>query len=121
VPVENLKEDAVRISSRLLSFVTLLVVVVGANAQAPVASPEEFTLRVDSEGLFSATVGGAQLPLDEAAVRERASAALRAGGGVIFAVEADAAAPLARVTRAAQLLQQAGATRIDFHTIGAQL
>jgi biopolymer transport protein ExbD len=111
----------VRISSRLLSFITLLIVVAGANAQVPVPSPEEFILRVDSEGLFFTTVGGAQLPLDEAAVRERASAALRAGVGVVFAVETDAAAPLARVTRAAQLLQQAGATRIGFHTIGAQL
>ena len=40
VPVENLKEDTVRISSRLLSSLTLLIVVVGANAQAPVSSPE---------------------------------------------------------------------------------
>ena len=110
-----------RISSRLLSSIALLIVVAGANAQAPVSSPAEFVLRVDGEGLFSVTVGGAQLPLDEAAVRERASVVLRAGVSATFAVEADAAAPFERVTRAAQLLQQAGATRIGFHTMRAQL
>ncbi len=109
-----------RISSSLLSVVASLFVVVGANAQAPAASPGEFVLRVDGEGFFSATVEGAPLQLDEAAVRERASAALRRDVNATFAVEADAAAPFARVTQAAQLLQQAGATRIGFRTMSAQ-
>jgi biopolymer transport protein ExbD len=65
-------------------------------------------------------VEGAQLRLDEAAVRERASAALRSDVDATFAVEADAAAPFARVTQAAQLLQQAGATKIGFRTMRAQ-
>jgi biopolymer transport protein ExbD len=114
------KEATVRISSRILSVVASLFVVDGANAQAPDASTGEFVLRVDREGFFSATVEGALLPLDEAAVRERASAALRGDINATFAVEADAAAPLAPVTQAAQLLRQAGATRIGFRTTTAQ-
>ena len=115
-----IKEATVRISSSILSVVASLFVVVGANAQAPDASAGEFVLRVDSEGSFSATVEGAPLLLDEAAIRERASAALRSDVNASFAVEADAAAPFARVTQAAQLLQQAGATRIGFRTIRPQ-
>jgi biopolymer transport protein ExbD len=114
------KEAMVRFSSSLLSAVTSLFVVVGANAQAPVAGPGEFVLRVDREGVISATVAGAPLQLDEAALRERASVVLRSDVNATFAVEADVAAPLARVTQAAQLLQQAGATMIGFRTIGAQ-
>lgn len=109
-----------RISSSILGVVASLFVLVGANAQAPAASPGEFVLRVDRDGFFSATVEGASLQLDEAAVRERASVALRSNVNATFAVEADAAARFARVTQAAQLLQQAGATRIGFRTIGAQ-
>ena len=109
-----------RISSSILSVVASLFVVVGANAQAPAASPGEFVLRVDREGFFSATVEGVPLQLDEAAVRERASVLLRSNVNATFAVEADAAAPFARVTQAAQLLQQAGATRIGFRTMRAQ-
>jgi biopolymer transport protein ExbD len=107
----------VRISSSILSVASLFVVV-SANAQAPAASPGEFVLRVDREGFFSAAVEG--VALDEAAVRERASVALRNDVNATFAVEADAAAPSARVTQAAQLLQQAGATRIAFRTLRAQ-
>jgi biopolymer transport protein ExbD len=114
-----LKEATVRISSSILGVVVSLFIAVGVNAQAP-ASPGEFVLRVDREGLFSITVEGASLRLDEAAVRERASVALRSDGNATFAVEADAAAPFARVTQAAQLLQQAGATRIGFRTMRAQ-
>jgi biopolymer transport protein ExbD len=114
------KEVTVRISSNMLSVAASLFVLVSANAQAPAASPGEFVLHVDRQGFFSATVEGASLRLDEAAVRERASVALRGDVNATFAVEADAAAPFARVTQAAQLLQQAGVTRIGFRTMGAQ-
>jgi biopolymer transport protein ExbD len=110
----------VRMSSRILSVVASLFVGIGANAQSPAGSGGEFVLRVDREGFFSATVEGAALRLDDAAVRERAAVALRSDVNATFAVEADEAAPSARVTRAAQLLQQAGVTRIGFRTIGAQ-
>ena len=109
-----------RISSSLFSVITSLLVVVGANAQGPAASPAEFVLHVDREGFFSATVEGTPLLLDEAAVRERAAVALRGDVSTTFAVEADAAAPSARVTEAAQLLQQAGVTRIGFRTTRAE-
>jgi hypothetical protein len=114
------KEAAVRISNGILGVVASLFVVVGASAQAPGATPGEFVLRVDQEGFFYATVGGAAVPLDDAAIRERASDALRSDGNASFAIEADAAAPAARVTQAAQLLEQAGATRIGFRTRGPQ-
>jgi biopolymer transport protein ExbD len=114
------KEATVRISSSILRVVASLFLVVGANAQAPAASPGEFVLRVDREGFFSATVEGALLQLDDAAVRERASVALRSDVNATFAVEADAAAPPGRVTQAAQLLQQVGVTRIGFRTVRAQ-
>jgi biopolymer transport protein ExbD len=115
-----LKEATVRISSSILSVVASVFVLVGANAQVPAAGPGEFVLRVDSQGFLSATVEGTPLQLDEAAVRERASVALRSNVNATFAVEADAAAPSARVTQAAQLLQQAGVTRIDFRTSRAE-
>jgi biopolymer transport protein ExbD len=110
----------VRISISILSVVASLFVVVGANAQAPDVSAGEFVLHVDSEGSFSATLEGAPLQLDEAAIREGASSALRSDANATFAVEADPAAPPARVTQAAQLLQQAGVTRIGFRTMRAQ-
>ena len=109
-----------RISSSILSVIASLFVVTGGNAQVPAASPGAFVLHVDREGFFSATVEGAPLPLDEAALRERASVALGSDVNATFVVEADAAAPFARVTQAAQLLQQAGVTRIGFRTVGAQ-
>jgi biopolymer transport protein ExbD len=118
--VPRSQEATVRKLSCLLSVITSLFVVTGANAQAPAQSSEEFVLRVDREGFFSATVEGVPLQLDEAAVRERAGVVLLSDANATFAVEADAAAPFARVTQAAQLLQQAGVTRIGFRTMTAQ-
>jgi biopolymer transport protein ExbD len=110
----------VRMSSRILGVVASLLLVIGASAQSPAGSAGEFVLHVDKEGFLSATVEGAALQLDDASVRERAAVALRSDANATFAVEADEAAPFARVTQAAQLLQQAGVTRIGFRTIGAQ-
>lgn len=115
-----LKEATVRMSSRILSVVASLLLAIGASAQSPAGGAGEFVLHVDKEGFFSATVEGAALQLDDASVRERAAVALRSDANATFAVEADEGAPFARVTQAAQLLQQAGVTRIGFRTIGAQ-
>jgi biopolymer transport protein ExbD len=91
--------------------------VVGAAAQAP-DDRAAFVLHVDSEGLFSLLSAGT--PLDEAGVVAQAAAALSRDADVALVVEADTAAPSQRVTRAAALLQEAGATKISFRTRNAE-
>ena len=81
-------------------------------AQQPTSGPVAFVLGVDRQGSYFSAVDGA--PLDEAAVAARAVTALRLGE--VLVVEADADAPYQRVVRAAELLQQSGATKISFRT-----
>jgi biopolymer transport protein ExbD len=106
------EEATVRTWISVLGIVASLVAAVSASAQAPTA----FVLNVDSEGFFSTTVEGAPLRLNESAVRERALAVLRDDRDATFVVEAAPTAPSQRVTQAAQLLQQAGVSRIGFRT-----
>jgi biopolymer transport protein ExbD len=111
-----MRRATVRTLISVLSVLASLTATVGASAQAPAARPAAFVLSVDREGALFATVEGAPSRLDESAVRERAAAALREDIGATFTVEADAAAPRQSVIQAAQLLQQAGVTKIGFRT-----
>jgi biopolymer transport protein ExbD len=90
-------------------------VVVGASAQSSPEGASTFVLSVDREGSFSVAGDG----LSESSVVEQASAALRKDAATGLVVEADEGAPLESVKRAAQLLQEAGATRIGFRTTSA--
>jgi biopolymer transport protein ExbD len=110
------REATVRALLIGLGVVVSSLVAAGAAAQAP-DDGAAFVLRVDSEGSFS--LPSAVTPLDEAAVVAQAAAALSRNAGVELVVEADTAAPYQRVTRAAVLLQQAGATKISFRTRNA--
>jgi len=104
------------------SLLVGLVVVVssfvaaGAAAQAP-GDGATFVVRVDSEGSLS--LPGADGPVDEASVVAQAAAALSRDADIALVVEAETSAPYQSVTRAATLLQEAGAKRISFRTIGA--
>jgi len=106
------------VRSLLIGFVVLVssLVAAGAAAQAP-DDAAAFVLRVDSEGSFSLPNAGT--PLDEAEVVAQAAAALSRDADVAVVVEADKAAPYQRVTRAAALLQEAGAKEISFRTRNA--
>ncbi len=97
----------VAVAAFALSFVLL-----GASAQSSVESPAAFVLSVDREGSLSV----AAVRLDESSVVEQAVAALRRNASTALIVEADEGAPYERVQRAALLLQQAGATGINFRT-----
>jgi len=99
-----------------LGVVVSSLVAAGAAAQAP-DDGTAFVLRVDSQGSFF--LPGAATPLDEASVVTQAAAALSRDAAVVLIVEGDAAAPYQRVTRAAVLLQEAGAKKISFRTRNA--
>jgi biopolymer transport protein ExbD len=90
-----------------------LLVAMAAGAQLA-GDRASFVLRVDVEGSYS--LPDVASPLDDASVVTRAAAALNRDADVAIVVEGDAAAPYARVARAAALLQQAGARRIAFRT-----
>jgi biopolymer transport protein ExbD len=92
-------------------------VVVGASAQSSREGADTFVLSVDRQGSFSVAGDGSPLQLNESSVVEQALAALRRGTALV--VEADERAPFESVKRAAQLLQEAGATSIGFRTRSA--
>ena len=96
-----------------LGAVASLLVAVAGGAQLA-DDRASFVLRVDSQGAYF--LPDVASPVDEASVVTRAAAALSRDAGVAIVVEGDAAAPYARVARAAALLQEAGATRISFRT-----
>ena len=100
--------------SLLVGLVSSLVAL-GAAAQAP-DDGAAFVLRVDSQGSFLLPGVG---PADEATVIAQAAAALSRDAEVALVVEGDTAAPYQRVTRAAVLLQEAGAKKIVFRTRNA--
>ena len=97
--------------SLLVGLVSSLVAL-GAAAQAP-DDGAAFVLRVDSQGSFLLP---GFTPADEATVVAQAAAALSRDADVVLVVEGDKAAPYQRVTRAAVLLQEAGARKISFRT-----
>lgn len=99
-----------------LGIVVSSLVAFGAAAQAP-TDGAAFVLRVDSQGSFF--LPGAAAPVDEASVVAQAAAALRRDANVALVVEGDTTAPSERVTRAAALLQEAGARKISFRTRNA--
>jgi biopolymer transport protein ExbD len=90
-------------------------VVGGVGAQ----SSASFVLNVDRQGSFSIDEDGASLRLDESSIVEHVVAALRRDAATALFVDADPGAPRASVIRAAQLLQQGGATRVGFRTRSA--
>ena len=96
-----------------LGVVISSLVALGLSAQAPDAGAA-FVLRVDSQGSFF--LPGAATPVDDSSVVAQAAAALTRDADVALVVESDAAAPDQRVTRAAVLLQEAGARKIAFRT-----
>ena len=105
-----------RTSIPIVSVLVSLIATGAASAQAPAARSAAFIVSVDSEGLYSDSAEGASQRLDDSALVQRAAAVLSDDSSATFAIEADAAAPYERVTRAAQLLQQAGVTKIGFRT-----
>jgi biopolymer transport protein ExbD len=105
----------------LLACVGILVssvAIVTASAQSA-SNIRAFVLGVDRQGSFFVAADDAPLRLDDASVVQQAAAALRRDAGTALVVEADEGAPYDSVTRAAQLLQQAGATQIGFRTRNA--
>jgi biopolymer transport protein ExbD len=104
------------------SLLVALVVVVsslvaaGAAAQDP-GDAATFVVRVDSQGSFF--LPGAVAPVDENSVVAQAAAALSRDADIALVVEAETSAPYQSVTRAAVLLQEAGAKRISFRTSNA--
>ena len=108
----NPKEPTVRILLVALAAFALSFVLLGASAQSSAEGPAAFVLSVDREGSLSV----AAVRLDESSVVEQAVAALRRNASTALIVEADEGAPYERVQRAALLLQQAGATGINFRT-----
>jgi biopolymer transport protein ExbD len=106
------------VRSLLVGLVVVVssLVAAGAAAQAP-GDQATFVVRVDSEGSFF--LPGALAPADEASVVAQAAAALSRDAGIALVVEGDASAPYQSVTRAATLLQEAGAKKISFRTRNA--
>jgi biopolymer transport protein ExbD len=98
----------------VLGVVVASIGVVTASAQP--APESQFVLSVDHQGSYFMSSAGRPLQLDDSEVVEQALAALSRAAGIELIVEADAIAPYNRVARAAQLLQQGGATRIAFRT-----
>ena len=90
--------------------------IVTAGAQAPRDEGSAFVLSIDRQGTLFVTADGTARSVSESAVVEQAAAALRRDAGTALIVEADEATPYDSVTRAARLLQEAGATRISFRT-----
>jgi biopolymer transport protein ExbD len=98
----------------VLGVVAASIGVVTATAQP--ASELQFVLSVDHQGSYFVNASGRPLQLNDSQVVEQTSAALSRAAGIELIVEADASAPHNRVARAAQLLQQGGATRVAFRT-----
>lgn len=98
----------------VLAPVLLLFASVEADAQQPAAAAATFVVHVDAQGSLS--VAGDATPLDDSSVVAQAAAALNRDGDMLLVVEASSDAPYQGVVRAAQLLQQAGARKISFHT-----
>ena len=94
--------------SLLVGVLASFVFAATALAQAE----RSFVLSVDQEGSYFTD----SRLLDDTTVVEQTAAALRRDASVSLVIEADARAPHDRVTHAAQLLQQAGATKIAFRT-----
>ena len=99
-----------------LGIVVSLLVAVGVTAQSA-GDDAAFVVRVDSRGSFF--LADAAEPSDEASVVAQAAAAMNRDANVALVVEGDTDAPYQSVTRAALLLQQAGAKSISFRTRSA--
>ena len=85
-----------------------------ANAQ-PVAADnnEPLVLSIDKEGKFYLNIGdNTETAIDDAALVERASAAIRRNPQVQVLVKADQAVPYGRVVVGGSLLTQAGAQKM---------
>ena len=78
---------------------------------------EPLVLSVDRDGKYYLNVGDDEdMPIDDTAVVERASAVLRRNAQTPVLVQADETVPYGRVVTGAVLLQQAGAAKIGFQT-----
>ena len=101
---------------RSLNFVlaAALFFLVLARASAQLVDAATFVVHVDRQGSLS--VVGDATPLDDASVISQASAALARDANTVLIVEGESGAPYQGVVRAAQLLQQSGARKINFRT-----
>lgn len=78
---------------------------------------EPIVLSVDRDGKFYLNIADdEEAPIEEAAIVELASAAIRRNAQTPVLVKADENVPYGRVVVGATLLQQAGATKIGFQT-----
>ncbi|MDE2221213.1 MAG: protein TolR [Gammaproteobacteria bacterium] len=78
---------------------------------------EPLVLSVDARGRLYLNVGAnPQLPIDDATVLARATAALRRAPQRVVLVKGDAAVNYGRIVTAMAMLQQAGASKIGFLT-----
>jgi biopolymer transport protein TolR len=78
---------------------------------------EPLVLSVDREGKFYLNVGdNTEVPIDDAALVERASAVIRRNAETQVLVKADETVPYGRVVTAMVLLQQSGAQKVGFLT-----
>ena len=97
----------------VLAAVLPLFALTSADAQPTNATT--FVVHVDEQGSLSVDA----TPLDDSSVIAQASAALGRNAATVLIVEGESGAPRQGVVRAAQLLQQAGATKVSFRTVAA--
>ena len=101
----------------LLVVLGLVALIGGVTATAqPATEQSPFVLSVDQQGSYFITAAGRPLQIDDSEVVEQTLAALSRDASTALIIEAESGAPHNRVTRAAQLLQQGGATRVAFRT-----
>ncbi len=101
----------------LLSVLVSSMALITADAQSPNAIPNDaFVLTIDGQGRFYVNGDDAPLQVDESTLKERTGTVLRRDADTLIFIEAEAAAPRENVTRALQLLSEAGAHRIDIRT-----
>jgi len=104
----------------VLSVLVSSMVVITADAQSPILIPDDaFVLSIDGQGLFYVTGDDAPLQVDEVTLRERTVTVLRRDADTPIFIEAEATAPRESVTRALQLLSEAGANKVDIRTKSA--
>jgi biopolymer transport protein ExbD len=102
---------------QVVKVLALVLFAFGAAAQ-PTDTATTFVVHVDREGALS--VAGETAPLDDASIVSQAAAALQRDSDTVLVVEGDSGAPYRDVVRAAQLLQQSGATKISFRTVAGE-
>jgi biopolymer transport protein TolR len=109
----------------IIFMITAPLLTQGVKVDLPRAAAEPLepqrlqplVLSVDRQGRLYLNLGGdPRLPLDEATVATRATAALRRNPDTPVLVKADRAVAYGRVVQAMVILQQAGARKLGFLT-----